>query len=166
MRFTQLLLVSVASASSAFAHPGQDDYAPGDFQSACASIVPKLDITNATVYFSQFVSAGTNLSIPDRNATCGQPYQVVPADICRIALYVATSNRSGVNMEAWLPSNWTGRFLSTGNGGLAGCIGYDDMAYTTSLGFATVGANNGHNGTSGGAFYNNAEVVADFAYRS
>lgn len=29
-----------------------------------------------------------------------------------------------------------------------------------------VGANNGHNGTSGGAFYHNSEVVEDFAYRS
>lgn len=40
------------------------------------------------------------------------------------------------------------------------------MAYTASYGFATVGANNGHNGTSGLAFYNNPDVVADFAYRS
>jgi hypothetical protein len=24
-------------------------------------------------------------------------------------------------MEAWLPRNWTGRFLSVGNGGLGGC---------------------------------------------
>lgn len=40
------------------------------------------------------------------------------------------------------------------------------MAYGTMLGFATVGANNGHNGTSGAAFLNNHEVLADFAYRS
>ncbi|KAF2787152.1 tannase and feruloyl esterase [Melanomma pulvis-pyrius CBS 109.77] len=135
-------------------------------QSTCSSIVPKLDIENATVYFSSFVAAGTNLSLPEYNTTCGAPYQVVSIDLCRISLYVSTSNRSGINMEAWLPANWTGRFLSTGNGGLAGCIGYNDMAYTASLGFASVGANNGHNGTSGGAFYNNADVVADFAYRS
>lgn len=63
-------------------------------------------------------------------------------------------------------SNFTGRFLSTGNGGVGGCIAYDTMAYTTNLGFASVGANNGHNGTSGGAFFNQPEVVADFAYRS
>lgn len=137
-----------------------------DFQSSCASIVPDIKIPNATVYFSEFIAAGTNLSLPDANVTCGTPTQVVPADICRISLYVSTSNRSGINMEVWLPSNWTGRFLSTGNGGLAGCIGYDDMAYTVGYGFASVGANNGHNGTSGGAFYNNLEVVTDFAYRS
>lgn len=69
-------------------------------------------------------------------------------------------------MEAWLPETWTGRFLSTGNGGVDGCIQYVDMAYAEALGFATVGANNGHNGTSGGAFYNNEDVVIDFAWRS
>ncbi|KAJ4357179.1 Feruloyl esterase [Didymosphaeria variabile] len=162
-RWAQLLLpVGVALADPIL--PRQ--YGTNDFQSSCASIASKLALENATVYFSQFVAAGQNLSIPDRNATCGAPYQAVSVDLCRIALYVSTSNSSGINMEAWLPSNFSGRFLSTGNGGLAGCIGYPDMAYTTSLGFASVGANNGHNGTSGGAFYNQPEVVADFAYRS
>jgi feruloyl esterase len=41
-----------------------------------------------------------------------------------------------------------------------------DLKYTLGLGFATVGANNGHNGTSGLPFYNNTEVVHDFADRS
>ena len=77
-----------------------------------------------------------------------------------------TSCFSCLLIQEIFSANFTGRFLSTGNGGLAGCIGYDDMAYTTSLGFASVGANNGHNGTSGGAFYNQPEVVKDFAYRS
>lgn len=79
---------------------------------------------------------------------------------------VSTSNRSGITLEAWLPTNWTGRFLSTGNGGVSGCIQYEDMAYATGYGFATVGANNGHNGTGGEAFYQNEDVVIDFAWRS
>jgi feruloyl esterase len=40
------------------------------------------------------------------------------------------------------------------------------MKYTLGLGFATVGANNGHNGTAGLPFYNNTEVVHDFSDRS
>jgi hypothetical protein len=69
-------------------------------------------------------------------------------------------------MEAWLPENWSGRFLSTGNGGLGGCIQYEDLEYTTSLGFAAVGTNNGHDGTTGVSFLNNPEVIEDFAYRA
>ena len=136
------------------------------FEQNCATISQSLKIANATVWFSQYVAAGTNLSLPQNNVTCALSSQVVSVDLCRVALYVATSNRSGINMEAWLPRNWTGRFLSTGNGGIAGCIQYADVAYAAGLGFSTVGANNGHNGTGGGAFLNNPDVVTDFGYRS
>lgn len=40
---------------------------------------------------------------------------------CQVALNVTISDKSQFFMEAWLPSNYTGRFLSTGNGGLNGC---------------------------------------------
>lgn len=80
---------------------------------------------------------------------------------------VTTSNSSNIILEAWLPSEWEGRFLSTGNGGLAGCIDYASIAYTTGFyGYASVGANNGHNGTSGRPFLDSPEIVEDFAYRS
>ncbi|KAL2144909.1 hypothetical protein VTI28DRAFT_8370 [Corynascus sepedonium] len=136
------------------------------FQKKCSKLARELDVKNATVWFSEFVAAGTSLSFPDTDPSCGQANLVVNVDFCRVAVYVATSSRSGISMEAWLPSDWTGRFLSTGNGGLNGCLSYDDMAYAVELGFSTVGANNGHNGTSGAPFLNNPDVVEDFAWRS
>ncbi|KAK4237665.1 Tannase/feruloyl esterase [Achaetomium macrosporum] len=136
------------------------------FEQQCSKLTQKLDIDNATVWFTHSVAAGTNLTFPDSDPSCGQAALAVGVDFCRVALYVATSSRSGISMEAWLPRNWTGRFLSTGNGGLNGCLSYDDMAYATELGFATVGANNGHNGTSGEPFLNNPDVIEDFAWRS
>lgn len=45
-------------------------------------------------------------------------------------------------------------------------IPYDDLAYTAQYGFASVGANSGHNGTSGKPFYQHPEVIEDFSYRS
>lgn len=45
-------------------------------------------------------------------------------------------------------------------------IKYEDIAYGAANGFATVGSNNGHNGTAGDAFYKNEDVVEDFAWRS
>ncbi|KAF5367759.1 hypothetical protein D9758_009845 [Tetrapyrgos nigripes] len=140
---------------------------PGfNFDSACSSLTSKLHIPNATVFAATLIAGGSIISFPDTDASCAAAPQLVPEDVCRVTMFVATSERSGINMEAWLPRNWTGRFLSTGNGGLAGCIQYVDMAYASGLGFATVGANNGHNGTSGQPFLNNAEVVEDFAFRS
>lgn len=134
-----------------------------------------MSVPDATINIVEYVPAGTNLTFSsdkDFNstgdaATCLYTAgQVVPVDLCRVNMWVATSNRSGINMETWLPTNWTGRFLSTGNGGIGGCIQYEDLAYTAGLGFATVGANNGHNGTGGIEFYENSDVVEDFAYRS
>lgn len=45
-------------------------------------------------------------------------------------------------------------------------IDYSSIAYTTNNGFASVGTNNGHNGTSAIQFLNNTEVVVDFAWRA
>ncbi|KIK64593.1 hypothetical protein GYMLUDRAFT_981797 [Collybiopsis luxurians FD-317 M1] len=156
-----LLLTSVLSALYC------TQAAAFNFDSACSSIASQVSsIENATVFHTDLVPAGTNLTFPDQDPSCSsRSSQVVPVDICRVTLNVSTSDSSGIFMEAWLPKNWTGRFLSTGNGGFGGCIQYEDLAYSISLGFATVGANNGHNGTSGSAFVNR-EVLADFVYRS
>ncbi|KAL9107490.1 MAG: hypothetical protein Q9227_007591 [Pyrenula ochraceoflavens] len=114
----------------------------------------------------EYVPAGTNLSFPYNDPSCATSNQLVSKDVCRVALSISTSNRSGITFEMWLPRNWTGRFLATGNGGIAGCIAYADIAYGSSNGFATVGANNGHNGTGGTAFLNNPDTVLDFTHRS
>jgi feruloyl esterase len=45
-------------------------------------------------------------------------------------------------------------------------LDYSGLSYTVGHGFAAVASNNGHNGTSGLAFHNNPDVVADFAGRS
>jgi hypothetical protein len=45
-------------------------------------------------------------------------------------------------------------------------IKYEDLAYGTSQGFATVGSNNGHNGTTAIDMYHNPEVTKDFAWRA
>ena len=45
-------------------------------------------------------------------------------------------------------------------------VKYEDLAYATANGFAAMGTNNGHNGTTGIAFLNNPEVLEDFSYRA
>ncbi|KAH8688805.1 putative ferulic acid Esterase/Feruloyl esterase [Talaromyces proteolyticus] len=139
-----------------------------DFPRHCVNFGASLNLPNVTVNFAEHVPAGTNLTFSQDYGldTCQRPYQVVYTNTCRIAMNVTTSNRSSLILEAWFPKNWTGRFLSTGNGGQSGCIQYEDMAYAGGLGFASVGANNGHNGTGGLAFFHNPDVVIDFSWRS
>lgn len=122
-----------------------------DASTTCANLASSLKLPQTTIFTSTYLAANTNITLPSdaSTATCAYGSILTPVDLCRVSMNVATSNRSGIYMEAWLPTNWTGRFLSTGNGGLAGCLQYTDFSYAAGLGFATVGANGGKNGTGG-----------------
>jgi len=165
MKFSIPLLTSLLTGAVATC---QECGVLPDAEARCAKLGSSINIENVTVNFAEYVPAGTNLTLTQdyNQSTCGRPSQVVSNDLCRVAMAVSTSNRSEITLEAWLPTNWTGRFLSTGNGGVSGCIQYEDIAYTAGLGFAAVGANNGHNGSTGEAFYNNLDIVHDFVDRS
>ncbi|KAF0332639.1 putative feruloyl esterase B-2 [Colletotrichum sp. SAR11_59] len=135
-------------------------------QDDCLALTPKTIVTNSTVRVQTFVASGTNLTFPEQNANCGRASQVVRANLCRIAMNLTTSAKSEVVTEIWLPEKWNGRMVTVGGGGLDGCVHYEDLAYATANGFAAVGTNNGHDGTSGVQFLNNDEVVTDFSFRA
>lgn len=137
-----------------------------NFADKCASFANTLQLPNTVVWFTEHVAPGTNITFPDNHPTCGRPGQVVQAELCRVAMFVTTSSASNLSFEAWLPSDWSGRFLSTGNGGVSGCIQYEDLAYGVQNGFASVSANNGLNGTSALPMFKHPGVVEDYAYRS
>ncbi|TCD71998.1 Tannase and feruloyl esterase [Steccherinum ochraceum] len=79
---------------------------------------------------------------------------------------VATSESSQMHVEAWLPYNYTGRYVTTTNRGLGGCILYNEIDYTSSLGFASIGMNAGFNGSTAEPMLNNPNAIEDYAYRS
>jgi len=145
--------------------------------SACSDIASSLQLSgaNASVITAQSLAAGSTVNIsltsPGQAHSCANTTSPL-VDICRVVLNVTTSYRSSSYLEVWLPSgnstSWNGRFVSTGNGGLNGCVAWADLAYVSSLGFASTGDNGGHDGNSGNGlpFLNNNDVVLDFAYRS
>lgn len=45
-------------------------------------------------------------------------------------------------------------------------IKYEDLAYGVKNGFAVVGSNNGHNGTTAVTMYHNYDVQIDFSWRA
>ena len=96
-------------------------YAADDFQEIFSSFTPEIYIYNSTRGVLAYVPAGTNLTLSGNDPTCSRPSQVIAVDLCRVALSIPTSNRSSITFKQWLPRNWTGRFLGTGNGGLDGC---------------------------------------------
>ena len=96
-------------------------HAVDSFQDRCLSFTPEDHAYNSSRYVLAYVAAGTNLTLPDNDPTCSRPSQLVPVDLCRVALSIPTSNRSSISFELWLPEEWSGRFLATGNGGIDGC---------------------------------------------
>lgn len=142
MQFKSLLLGSLlgisAASNSSFVTGG---LYVSNASSVCSSLATKISNPNVTINFIDYVPAGTNLTFDNSGnlSSCAQTNLVASNDLCRIAMKVETSNISEITLETWLPSNWTGRFLSTGNGGLGGCIQYTDINYAAGLGFAAVG---------------------------
>ncbi|KAL7266135.1 Feruloyl esterase, partial [Rhizina undulata] len=136
---------------------------PSTLSLPCTSLL-SLALPNTTILTATgLVPSTVNLSSAD--PTCDQSF-TVPVSLCRLTFKITTSLNSSIFAEAWLPDDWNSRFLATGNGGLNGCIEYTDMSYGTSLGFATVGTNNGHNGNTGAPFENNPSTLEDFAWRA
>ncbi|KAF2101981.1 tannase and feruloyl esterase [Rhizodiscina lignyota] len=114
-------------------------------------------------------SVGSVISLPGTVESCGGPdlNATITADLCRFVVDTATSASSSVHIEAWLPDNWNGRFMATGNGGEGGCVDYATMQNGAQLRFATFGMNAGHNGSVGFDFFlDKPEVLIDFGYRS
>lgn len=80
-----------------------------------------------TVNFVHYMPSNATLDLvaEGTNATCLSgvaPLYPIPVAVCRVGLRVETSKSSQIYMETWLPENWAGRTLMTGNGGFAGCM--------------------------------------------
>ena len=91
------------------------------FEARCEGLSDRIDLENVTVNFVHYVPTGSRLSLGDIPAACGAESQAVAADACRLNMVVTTSNTSEIMLEAWLPRDYKGRFLSAGNSGLSGC---------------------------------------------
>lgn len=137
-------------------------------EQTCMSFDPTAYLTNATLRLHEYIRANTTIALPGMDPSCNRSQQLISTDACRVALTIPTTERSSFILELLLPDEdiWTGRLLGTGNGGIDGCIKYEDMAYGLQHGFAVTGTNNGHNGTGGAAFLGNPDIVIDFSWRA
>lgn len=159
--------------------------ATADFASDCLAFsaldhLPALNTTLSsttpppTLLLQQHHPANTTLILPNPPETCNRPNTTLPIASCRLTLNVPTSNNNSSfimelflpSPDIWLNSSSSSRLLATGNGGIDGCLKYEDISYGLSHNFAAFGTNNGHNGTIGNAFLNNPDVIIDFSYRS
>jgi feruloyl esterase len=134
-----------------------------DLLSASLGSIPNVTVLNVAHY-----SNGASIPLPYMAKDCAS-YSSANAttDLCQVVLNVSTSATSTDRIEGWLPDNWNGRLLASGNGGTGGCIDYPNLQHGASFGFATFGTNIGHDGQFGYEFFlNQPETVNDFGYRA
>lgn len=141
----------------------------GDCTSLCNNFSPSNWAVNSLQCVSISANTATDTPNGQANAQCGDSF-TPEVDICKVSMNVQTSGNSEAYMEVWLPQgdDYNGRSMSTDNGGLNGCVHYVDMEYVSGMGFAAIGDNAGHNGSSfdGSWMLNNNERIVDWAGRS
>jgi feruloyl esterase len=140
--------------------------------STCQQLATTLNtLPGVSVLSTTHLTNSASIALPGLVLSCANSsgYSAARAttNLCRAVLNVTTSPSSTDQIEAWLPDEWNGRFLATGNGGTGGCIDYTNLQNGASFGFATFGTNGGHDGQSGYEFFlNKPENVNDFGYRA
>jgi len=134
-------------------------------------------LPGVSITFARAVEAGP-FQQPDAAPGRGPAAPVNLPAHCRVALVLAPSSDSHIEMELWLPANWNGKFQAVGNGGFAGSITYaggggavaSSMATALQQGYATASTDTGHKNTPGAspaAFaYQHPEKFTDFAFRA
>jgi feruloyl esterase len=139
------------------------------------AIASNATCTNLSTLRLSDVSGSINFATPIANGssftgnTSESSYNAVQTDLpasCRVSFTVATGSNSSAGAEVWLPSGWTGRYLTVGNGGFAGGVNYPDLVWGLRKGFAVMSTDTGHHSSeSDGSWLSNAEEAIDWGHR-
>jgi feruloyl esterase len=87
---------------------------------------------------------------------------------CQVSITLRPEAGSEIKSEVWLPtaSEWNGKLLMEGGGGLVGSINTGGMAHAVHEGYASASTDTGHTGSSGRFALGHPDKVIDFAYRA
>ncbi|KAJ7717374.1 tannase and feruloyl esterase [Mycena maculata] len=151
------LLLTFGSLNSTWNAQPTDDLA----HAKCFSLKTSLNLENTTILDVSYLPFPSKIAAKE---TCESTTTSVP--LCRVQFHTHSSDTSVIHGEVWLPDEWYGRLMALGNRGLAGCIPYDELSYGSSLHFAAVGSNGGHDGDTFLPLLHHPEVLNDFSYRS
>jgi len=87
---------------------------------------------------------------------------------CRVAGTIRATAESDIRFELWLPQEWNGKFLQTGNGGAAGAIVYESLIDPLLRGYAVANTDTGHQGAGGDFAWavGRPQKLIDYQYRA
>lgn len=156
------LLVAASSAVLVAACGGGSDDATAlpeqTTATRCASLAGA-SMEYATVTASEEISAGKFVT------PAGATINALPA-FCRVAATIRTAPSSDIKVELWMPANWNGKFLGTGNGGAGGRLSYADLAIGLRRGYAVANTDMGTGPDGVTHVIGNMERIIDYGHRS
>ncbi|HEY9183348.1 MAG TPA: tannase/feruloyl esterase family alpha/beta hydrolase [Gammaproteobacteria bacterium] len=93
-------------------------------------------------------------------------YSQLPA-FCRVVGTILATAESDIRFELWLPEEWNGKFMQTGNGGAAGAIVQASLVDPLMRGYAVTNTDTGHQGAGGDfGWASQPERLVDYQYRA
>jgi len=155
-----LAVLAVAAA------PGAHAQAPRSSPLACADM-KSAGIPKTVVAVAEAVPAGQFRSSAQPAFGAPTDYSRLPA-FCRVAGTIRATAESDIRFELWLPENWNGKFMQTGNGGAAGAIVYASLIDPLLRGYAVANTDTGHQGAGGDFAWavGNPQKLVDYQYRA
>ena len=110
--------------------------APTTLQARCEMLADEA-LPNQKFSVVEANDTGSFQATPDARAITDLP------PFCRVAATLTPTSDSNIRVEVWMPEDWNGKFLGTGNGGLAGSIQYAPLAAGLKRGYAVANTDMG-----------------------
>jgi hypothetical protein len=157
----------VAGAALVACGGGEDDDGDDTAQALeCGALVGLTFEGNTTVTAATMVTSGT-LTTPSNQIVTNLPA------FCRVQGLSKPSADSSIYYEVWLPRDWNGRFLSSGEGGYAGSLNYTravgldgGLDEIVRRGYATASTDTGHSASDPNWAIGHPERATDYLYRA
>lgn len=144
LRFSPVLLLALSIPAA---------LAAADCEKLATLALPNTTLTAKTVAPGAFTLAN------------GQALKDLPA-FCEVHGISKPTATSDINFEVWLPvDNWNGKLQGIGNGGLAGTIGYGQMARSLRAGYATTSTDTGHTNREPKTWLEDRDRLIDYSSR-
>jgi feruloyl esterase len=159
------ITASVLAASGLARESAAHGKGNGNERLDCAELTQFTFPGNTTVTAAAMVTSGTLVT----------PTNITLTDLpsfCRVQGLSKPSSDSNIYYEVWLPTQWNGRFLSSGEGGYVGALNYTRRGLDGGLdeiirrGYATTSTDTGHVATDTFWAIGHPERAKDYLYRS
>ncbi|PYI05207.1 feruloyl esterase B precursor [Aspergillus sclerotiicarbonarius CBS 121057] len=148
----RLVLLASAGASNALLNCSTE---------AFKQVIP----ANATVVLAQRVAENGTFTPPSADTGFPNPAYMLPA-LCAVQIEMPTEANTTFNFGLFLPDDWEGRMVVSGNSAFSGGVNYAEMGAGVTYGSVAMSTDTGHDSAFDNSWAENAESITDWGWRA